>query len=287
MARRRSRRRSRRSRSTSRRSYRKSRRSARRGRKSRSRSRSRSRKGRRKSRRSARRNPRRSRKARRNPSRKRYSKRRNPSRSRSRKARRNPRRSRSRRRNPGRKYGRRSRRSNPGIVRSIKSSVRGLTKPRSLQATVTDGFQLSVGYAGVNALRALEGRFGIDGVMASVPGGAARTIAEYALKVINIGLAASFAGMIGGKMSKNVRAGGMANFGVTLLSDLSTLAGPSGGTIRSYLSGVGDYNLAYGMGTAMHPAAPSLGNYNLVGGSQAMAPTSGYDVYAPLEGVYG
>jgi hypothetical protein len=75
----------------------------------------------------------------------------------------------------------------------------------------------------------------------------------------------------------------MANIGVNLLADVAGAAGGPGDTIKSYLHGLGNYNLAYNMGQAM----PSLGNYNLATGGQAINSVSGDEVYPKLDSIYG
>jgi hypothetical protein len=198
--------------------------------------------------------------------------------------RRNARRRPAKRRNARRRVTRRRnsrRRRNPSMVRSTTTTLRSLTKPRMWRKTLTDGGFLAAGYAGVNALRAIESRFGLDAVMDAIPGGIARTVAEYALKIVNIGLTTQIAGMVvKGSNKANIQKGGLTNLGVQFLSDVSSMFGGTGEIVRGYL---GDYNLAYNMGTSM---APALGNYNLVQGGQVMASSSGIDVYAPVTGVY-
>lgn len=147
------------------------------------------------------------------------------------------------------------------------------------------GLQIGLGYAGVNALRALEGRFGLDGIMARLPGGLIVKVGEYVLKFVNTGVAAWLAGKIAKRdFAQQVRAGGYANIGVNLLADVSGAFGGYGETVRSYLNGVGDYNLAYNMGQAM--GGPFLGNYNLAAGGQVMPSVSGDEVYPSFESVY-
>lgn len=184
-----------------------------------------------------------------------------------------------RRRATGRRRSTRRRR-NPSIVRSTTASIRSLTRPKTWTGNMVAGLQLGAGYAGVNALRAIEGRFGIDGLMASLPGGIVRTLAEYGLKIVNIGLTTQIAGfVVKGKSKTNVQYGGLANLGVQLLGDVSVLFGGTGEIVRGYL---GDYNLAMG-GQSM---APALGNYNLAIGGQAMPSVSGQEVYSPFNAVY-
>lgn len=168
----------------------------------------------------------------------------------------------------------------------MRGSLRSLTNLGTVRSTVVNGLKIGVGYAGVNALRAIEGRFGLDGILARLPGGLATKVAEYALKFVNTSIAASIAGFGGRGFSQQVRAGGFANIGVNLLSDVAGAFGGYGDTVRSYLHGMGDYNLAYNAGQAM--GGPfRLGNYNLSDGSQAMVPVSGDSVYPGLESIYG
>lgn len=167
------------------------------------------------------------------------------------------------------------------------SSLRSITRVSTAKATVFTGLQIGAGYAGVNALRSLEGRFGLDGLMARLPGGIVNKVGEYVLKFVNTSLAAALAGMVGKRgFANQVRAGGLANIGVNLFSDVAGLFGGMGETARQYLHGIGDYNLAYNMGTAMHPY-PALGNYNLASGGQAMDSVSGAEVYPDLSSIYG
>jgi hypothetical protein len=152
-----------------------------------------------------------------------------------------------------------------------------------VKATVVGGLQVGLGYAGVNALRAIEGRFGLDGIMSRLPGGMIGRVAEYAVKFVNANLAATIAGMFGRGFAGHVKTGGFANIGVSLLADVAGMSPVGGDLVTPYLHGVGNYNLAYNMGQAM----PSLGNYNLATGGQAINSVSGDEVYPKLDSIYG
>lgn len=165
-------------------------------------------------------------------------------------------------------------------------SFRSATKVSTAKTTVVNGLQIGLGFAGINALRAVEGRFGLDGIMARLPGGMIGRVLEYVLKYVNTGLAAGIASKIGKRgFGERVRAGGFANLGVSLLGDVAGMLGGPGAMVSSYLHGVGDYNLAAG-GTVMNPY-PAMGNYNLAAGGQAMQSVSGSEVYPDLDSIYG
>ena len=137
----------------------------------------------------------------------------------------------------------------------------------------------------MNALRAIEGRFGLDGVVARLPGGLVGQVVEFGLKFVNTAVATFLGSKISRGFGAKVQVGGMANIGVNLLSAVAGAAGGPGETIRSYLHGLGNYNLAYNMGQAM-PGVNGLGNYNLSDGGQAMQSISGAGVYPEFDEVY-
>lgn len=154
-----------------------------------------------------------------------------------------------------------------------------------MKSTVVGGLQIGAGFAAVNALRAIEGRFGLDNLMAQLPSGAMARIGEYVVKFVNANLAGRIASMFGRGFGTQVRAGGFANIGVSLLSDVASMA-PGGGSVLPYLpGGMGNYNLAYNMGQAM--PSGGLGNYNLATGGQAINSVSGDEVYPTLNSIYG
>jgi hypothetical protein len=126
---------------------------------------------------------------------------------------------------------------------------------------------------------------GLDSVLSRLPGGIVGKFVEYGLKFVNTAVATFIGSKIGRGFGAKVQAGGMANIGVTLLADVAGAAGGPGDTIKSYLHGLGNYNLAYNMGQAM-PSLSGMGNYNLAQGGQAMFSESGGDVYPAFEDVY-
>jgi len=126
---------------------------------------------------------------------------------------------------------------------------------------------------------------GLDSVLSRLPGGIVGKFVEYGLKFVNTAVATFIGSKIGRGFGAKVQAGGMANIGVNLLADVAGAAGGPGDTIKSYLHGLGNYNLAYNMGQAM-PSLSGMGNYNLAQGGQAMFSESGGDVYPAFEDVY-
>lgn len=198
----------------------------------------------------------------RNASRKRRSyARANPTRTRSR----SRRRTRSRRRSGGR-------RRSMSLTRRVRSALR----PRSVQSTLVTSVKVGVGWGGANAIRNVESMAGVDGLMARIPPGVASKIAEYALRILNIGVLDALVGVVGAKSSTRaaVKSGALANLGVKALSDVSGFFGEPGAMVREHLA---DYQIVGGPGaSAMRPVgyapAPEAGlaGYLTAGGSPVM-----------------
>lgn len=177
---------------------------------------------------------------------------------------RNPRRSRSRSRSLSRT---RSRSRSRSGSRSL--SLRSLTRPATIAGVAKDASVGAVGYLGVNALRVVEGPL-LDPLSARA--GAASIFVEYGAKLVNAIASSRIAGAVSKKAAAPVLAGGLLNFGVSLVLDVAGHLGSAGQEIKRYAAGVSDYTLAYNLGTAMDPHAPKQGlsNFLLAGGGNVM-----------------
>ena len=179
----------------------------------------------------------------------------------------------------------------------ITSSAKTAISPRSFVGYVVDGAQVGVGYAAVNLLGNLEYRIGLGAVMNQIPGTALRALAGYAVKIFNVGIVYGLSSMLrfSPRWRKNLRAGGIANLGVSLLMDVAGYLGEPGAMLASNLAGVGDYTIMGPPGaTSMNPygyaGMSGMGNYMTAGGvplmneymSSAMSPYG-----SPADGLLG
>ena len=162
------------------------------------------------------------------------------------------------------------------ILGSLTSEAKKSINPGALITNVKDGAQIALGYAACSAVGSALNRIGAGGLLARIPDGIARTVAGYIVKAFSVsvvGIGARVAGL-GGDFGARLRAGAKANFGVTVLRDVSG-AIPGGGRIRAFLSGMGNYFQADGW--------PAMGDYLNV----QMQPTLPPPSFPATDGIYG
>ena len=161
----------------------------------------------------------------------------------------------------------------------------GVTKTGTWKSGLKTGFGMALGFAGVNALGALENRYFLNAVTERIPGGFLRTLWDYALKLVNTSIATTLAGMLPfrgrSSLAGQVRLGGYANLGVRFLGDIAGMLGEPGAQVQSYLSGLSDYLIVGPPGaTAFNPGGYSgMGNYMTAVGSPVMPDYVGIQPY--------
>lgn len=160
---------------------------------------------------------------------------------------------------------------------------------RGWRRTATDGVQIATGYLAVNALGALENRIGLGRILGAVPAGIARNLAGYVVKAFNVGITAGIANVLrlGQGFRGNLRSGGVANIGISIVRDGLALAGAPGAELSTYLS---DFTLYGAPGATLLRPYGGLNDFLTVSGAPSMGdePSSpGLDPYGANELIYG
>lgn len=174
-----------------------------------------------------------------------------------------------------RRRGRRHRRRNPDIAGTVTSGLR----PSKIKSNIVNGVQGALGWAGTTFLTRLEARYGLDRIYSAAGGGALAKVLSYVVRGINVGLLAGLTRrFVSETTSRNLVMGGVTSIGVQVINDFAPMLGGPGESVKSLLSGVGDYLLAAGpYSTAMRPFG--VGDYLLATGQPSLPSQENQPVY--------